>query len=235
MEVQVNYIQGCSVTSAADGIVTEDTICKQFSTDNQATIIIVGLDQTIESEEIDRVSLLLPKVQRDLIAIAAKCHQFSNPGAPLILVVTSGGPVDILEYKISSSVDAILYTSYSDQAGGTALSEVLYGKYNPSGRLATTIYPNSYLNKVQMPDMRMKSNELEHYPGRTFRFLAVGEDVVYPFGYGLSYSSWNYTVEFNSKSVVAVKVSNTGSVDGSTSVLLFYMGHMSQTESPSSL
>lgn len=104
---------------------------------------------------------------------------------------------------------------------------VLYGKYNPSGRLVTNQYHNSYVNKVKLRNMRMRPNK-SGYPGRTYRFY--DREVVYPFGFGLSYSSWYYTLDLEKvERVLRVQVSNTGSIDGSTAVLLFHKGPKSGT------
>jgi len=244
--IEVEYIQGCNVTDSPDGEndgLPDNELCEQMKANSDATILIVGPDQDIESEGLDRTSLLLPKVQRETIEEATRCSKAKSPSTPLILVVISGGPIDLSSYKSNNDIDAILYTSYPGQAGGQALAHVLYGKYNPSGRLVTTIYHNSYSDKVALYDMRMRpeeSNTLDGhnkdlYPGRTYRFYTGSS--VYPFGYGLSYSSWNYSVELattkrvnsnqydrNLVSVIAVNVSNTGSMDGSDSILLFHMG-----------
>jgi len=133
---QVNHIQGCNVTGNSHHMVhglTEQVICNQLNANNDATVIFVGLDQTIESEELDRKTLLLPIIQQDLIEHTMRCSKSISPNAPFILVVVTGGPLDISRYKTSHFIDAIIYTSYLGQAGGTALVQVLYGEYNPSG------------------------------------------------------------------------------------------------------
>ncbi|KAL7471151.1 hypothetical protein ACHAXS_011439 [Conticribra weissflogii] len=248
--------------------VSNSTLCHAvISSHSDATILLMGLNQTMESEDLDRTSLLLPQTQREIIEIASTCSKMANPMAPVILVVISGGPIDLSLYKsgiivndsiVSSDVvftehdavsnnshdaiDAIMVTSYPGQAGGKALAHVLYGKYNPSGRLTTTMYTESYLTNVPLADMRMRPNGLR-YPGRTYRFYDGG-DVAYPFGWGLSYTSWNYVIEEQAKpppignrskddndygnstveSVISVQVWNTGEMDGSHTVLLFIMG-----------
>ena len=228
---QVNHIQGCNVTGNSHHMVhgsTEQVICDQLNANNDATVIFVGLDQTIESEELDRKTLLLPIIQQDLIEHTMRCSKSISPNAPFILVVVTGGPLDISRYKTSHFIDAIIYTSYLGQAGGTALAQVLYGEYNPSGRLVTTIYPESYLDKVQLQDMRMRPDQSDEYPERTYRFYN-DKGAIYPFGYGLSYSTWQYSlyVDVAREVIVSVNVSNTGHMDGSISVLLFHKGPQS--------
>ena len=224
--VDVEYIQGCNVTGGSaehsDNEQKED-LCQHISDDSDATILVMGLSQDIESEGIDRTTLLLPKGQRDVIDEASGCSKANRPNTPVILVVIAGGAVDLSSYKMNDNIDAILYTSYPGQAGGQALAKIIYGQYNPSGRLVTTIYQNSYLEEVSLEDMRMRPHDgLNLYPGRTYRFY-TGSSVVYPFGYGLSYSSWVYSID-NLVSSLTLNVTNVGPLDGSNSVLLFHQG-----------
>lgn len=166
----------------------------------------------------------MPKVQHDTIVKVSRCSKAKHTNTPVVLVVMTGGAIDISAYKMNDDIDAILYMSYPGQAGGQALAEVIYGEYNPSGRLTTTIYHNSYLEEVSIEDMRMRPhNEAVPYPGRTYRFY-TGQSVIYPFGYGLSYSSWDYSIDNSSSGIVAVNVKNLGPHDGSNSVLLFHQG-----------
>ena len=193
-----------------------------MSGSSSATILVVGLSQDIESESLDRTTLSLPDVQRKTIQEVSRCSKASNPNTPVILVVITGGSVDVSSYKANKDIDAILYTTYPGQSGGQAIADILYGLYNPSGRLTTTIYQNSYMNEVALDDMQMRPRQSS--PGRTYRFY-TGESVVYPFGYGLSYSKWDYSMEImKDKAVIAVKVSNKAGPDGEHSMLLFYQG-----------
>lgn len=194
-------------------------VCEDVMNAN-AAILFMGLNQTIESESLDRTSLLLPAFQHNAIDMVTHCNVVNNKAIPIVLVVMSGGTVDLTKYK-AGSVDAILYTSYMGQAAGNALADILYGIKSPSGRLVTTMYPNSYLQQIQLDDMRMRpSNDT---PGRTYRFYEG--PVVYPFGFGLSYTSWNYSLSFiSTASQVSVQIYNTGLVDSSNAILLFHMG-----------
>lgn len=180
-----------------------------------ATILVVGLDQSLEAEDQDRTTLLLPVEQRDLIKTISRCSKVRD--LPVVLVVVSGGMVDLSRYKNSSDIDAMIHMSYPGQNGGSALAQVLYGAYNPSGKLVGTMYPESYLNEVSLHDMRMRPDG--KFPGRTHRYYRG--DVIYPFGYGLSYTSFRYAMEFLG-GTVKVTVSNSGSMDGSVAVLLFH-------------
>lgn len=125
------------------------------------TIMVVGNDQSVESEGHDRTDINLPGKQNDLIkAVAAKAKK-------TILVVMTGGPVDLTEAKMNDKVEAILWTGYPGQAGGTAIAQILFGDVNPSGRLPFTMYPAKY-TQVSMFDMSMRPDG--PYPGRTYRY-----------------------------------------------------------------
>ncbi|KAG8037956.1 hypothetical protein GUJ93_ZPchr0026g29121 [Zizania palustris] len=139
-----------------------------------------------ETEDHDRVSLLLPGRQMDLILIIASVTK-----KPLILVLMGGGPVDVSFAKHDPHIASILWIGYPGEVGGHVLPEILFGKYNPGGKLPITWYPESFTS-VPMNDMNMRANASRGYPGRTYRFYTG--DVVYGFGYGLSYSKYSYNI-----------------------------------------
>ncbi|MFQ6628633.1 hypothetical protein Gotur_006932 [Gossypium turneri] len=125
-------------------------------------------------------------VQQNLISAIARAAK-----NPIILVLLSGGPVDISFAKNDPHIGSILWAGYPGEAGGRALAEIIFGDHNPGGRLPVTWYPQSYTN-IPMTDMRMRPEPSSGYPGRTYRFYQGPK--VFEFGYGLSYS--NYTYEF---------------------------------------
>ncbi|KAL8522715.1 hypothetical protein ACS0TY_012886 [Phlomoides rotata] len=155
--------------------------------DADATILVVGLDQSIEAEFIDRTGLLLPGRQQELVSKVA-----SASNGPTILVIMSGGPVDVSFAKNDDRISAILWAGYPGQAGGAAIADVLFGTHNPGGKLPMTWYPQEYLNDLPMTTMDMRPNPSRNYPGRTYRFYKG--PVVYPFGHGLSYTSFDHMV-----------------------------------------
>ncbi|MBA0872786.1 hypothetical protein Goshw_020787, partial [Gossypium schwendimanii] len=108
---------------------------------------------------------------------------------PVILVIMSGGGFDISFAKHNDKVTSILWVGYPGEAGGAAIADVIFGYYNPSGRLPMTWYPQSYLDKVPMTNMNMRPDPSKGYPGRTYRFY-TGE-TIYSFGHGLSYSKFS--------------------------------------------
>lgn len=91
-----------------------------------ATVLVMGLDQSIEAETLDRDGLLLPGLQQELVSRVAKASK-----GPVVLVLMCGGPVDVSFAKNDPKISAILWVGYPGQAGGAALAEVLFGATNP--------------------------------------------------------------------------------------------------------
>ncbi|PWA40498.1 beta-xylosidase 2 [Artemisia annua] len=147
----------------------------------------MGLDQSIEAEFLDRDGLLLPGYQQELVTKVAKASK-----GPTILVLMSGGPIDVSFAEKDPRISSIVWVGYPGQAGGTAIADVLFGTHNPGGKLPMTWYKQDYLSKVPMTTMDMRSNKASGYPGRTYRFYKG--PVVYPFGHGISYSKFIHTV-----------------------------------------
>ncbi|KAG9439949.1 hypothetical protein H6P81_020114 [Aristolochia fimbriata] len=147
-------------------------------------MVVAGLDLTQETEDLDRVSLLLPGKQMELISAIAD----SSKG-PLILVLMGGGPLDISFAIDDPRIASVLWVGYPGEVGGQALADIVHGVFNPGGRLPVTWYPESY-TRIPMNDMHMRANTSRDYPGRTYRFYTG--DIIYGFGHGLSYSSFSY-------------------------------------------
>ncbi|XWS14162.1 hypothetical protein CRYUN_Cryun36dG0100100 [Craigia yunnanensis] len=211
-----------------------------------ATVLVMGLDQSIEEEFRDRAGLLLPGHQQALVSRVAKASR-----GPTVLVLMSGGPIDVSFAKNDPRVRAILWAGYPGQAGGAAIADVLFGTTNPGGKLPMTWYPQDYVAKVPMTNMGMRPSG--GYPGRTYRFYKG--PVVFPFGHGMSYTTFKqslalaptelsvlldtslYTTKNSTLSSIAVRVKhanceslslvvhidveNTGNMDGSHSLLVF--------------
>ncbi|XP_078167799.1 glycosyl hydrolase family protein isoform X3 [Carex rostrata] len=147
-------------------------------------VVVAGLNLTEETEDLDRVSLLLPGKQMQLVNRMASVTK-----RPLVLVLMGGGPIDVSFAKQNKGIGGIIWIGYPGEVGGQVLAEVLFGDYNPDGRLPVTWYPESFTN-VPMNDMNMRPDPSRSYPGRTYRFY-TGK-TVYRFGYGLSYSNFSY-------------------------------------------
>ncbi|KAK1302485.1 Beta-xylosidase/alpha-L-arabinofuranosidase 2 [Acorus calamus] len=158
---------------------------KAAASQADATILIMGADLSIEAEGRDRLDLHLPGQQELLITEVANVSK-----GPVILVIMSGGGMDVSFAKASDLIPGILWVGYPGEAGGAALADIIFGSHNPSGRLPMTWYPESYADNVPMDNMNMRPDPSTGYPGRTYRFY-TGE-TVYSFGDGLSYSHFSH-------------------------------------------
>ncbi|KAM7524300.1 hypothetical protein LguiA_014202 [Lonicera macranthoides] len=181
---KISYAAGClDVPCKSDaGFVEALSIAKEAD----YVIVVAGLDLSQETEDLDRISLLLPGYQTDLVNTLAAISK-----KPVILILTGGGPLDVSFAEENPLIASILWIGYPGEAGGNALAQIIFGDYNPSGRLPMTWYPESF-TRVPMNDMNMRANKSRGYPGRTYRFYTG--DRVYGFGHGLSYT--NYTHKF---------------------------------------
>lgn len=93
---------------------------------SDATVLVMGLDQSIEAEFKDRVDLLLPGRQQELVSKIAEASK-----GPVILVLMSGGPIDVSFAKYDNRIAAILWAGYPGQDGGAAIADILFGKTSP--------------------------------------------------------------------------------------------------------
>ncbi|KAL6627754.1 hypothetical protein ACP70R_031480 [Stipagrostis hirtigluma subsp. patula] len=151
-----------------------------------ATIVIAGLNMSVERESNDREDLFLPWNQTSWINAVAEASPY-----PIILVIMSAGGVDVSFAQNNPKIGAIVWAGYPGEEGGTAIADVLFGKYNPGGRLPLTWYKNDYVNQIPMTSMALRPDAKRGYPGRTYKFYG-GPAVLYPFGHGLSYTSFSY-------------------------------------------
>jgi len=150
----------------------------------------------------DRTSLDLPKVQEDLI------HAVAGLGKPVVLVLLNGSALAV-NWE-DEHIPAIVEAWYPGEEAGPAIADVLFGDYNPAGRLPVTFY-RSLKDLPDFGDYAMA--------GRTYRYFK-GE-VLYPFGYGLSYTTFNYDglrllqpAHAGDSVRVTVNVKNTGALEG---------------------
>ncbi len=187
--------------------------------DADAIIYVGGISPQLEGEEMpvnapgfnggDRTSILLPTVQTDLL----KALQTS--GKPVVFVMMTGSA--IATPWESENIPAIINSWYAGQSAGTAIADVLFGDYNPAGRLPVTFYKSDNdLPGFMSYDMQ----------GRTYRYFKG--DALYPFGYGLSYTTFSYSNLQAPAQVVSGKpvkitatVTNTGKKDGEEVIQLY--------------
>eukprot|EP00250_Pteridium_aquilinum_P015742 c22737_g1_i1 orf=367-2805(-) len=175
--VDVVYEPGCiDVACVSDSLVQAATEIALLA---DAVILFVGLNGSQEGEDHDRTDLLLPGKQQSLIS-----RVVSAATGAVVLVIMSGGPVDISFARDNSKIQSIVWAGYPGEAGGQAIAELVFGDFSPGGRLPVTWYPDNFM-QVPMTDMNMRPNPSRGYPGRTHRFYSG--DAVFKFGHGLSY------------------------------------------------
>ena len=203
----------------------QETIAKLKGIDR--VIFCGGISPALEGEEMpvniegfkggDRTSIELPKVQRDFL------KALKAAGKQVIFVNCSGSAIALLPE--TETCDAILQAWYAGQEGGTAIADVLFGDYNPSGKLPVTFYKTT----SQLPDYEDYSMR-----GRTYRYFS---DALFPFGYGLSYTSFETGdatatgTPGESDYKLSIPVKNTGSRNG-TEIVQLYIRDLSDAEGP---
>ena len=212
------YEKGCRHA----GEVNKDSINLTVSKVKNADVILFvgGISPRLEGEEMrvtvegfkggDRTNIEIPTVQKEMV------KALKATGKPVIYVLCTGSAL-ALNWE-EENVDAILNAWYGGEAAGTAVADILFGDYNPAGRLPVTFYKSA----DQLPafeDYSMK--------GRTYRYMT--EKPLYPFGYGLSYTKFAYKSAGLSKSVIcktdsvrlSIELQNTGKRDGDEVVQVY--------------
>jgi beta-glucosidase len=167
----------------------------------------------------DRTDIELPEAQRNCL------KALNQAGEKVILVNCSGSAIGLAPE--TESCDAILQAWYAGESGGQAIADVLFGEYNPSGKLPITFYKNV----KQLPDFEDYSMK-----GRTYRFM---DDPLFPFGFGLSYTTFDVgnaklnktTITVSDTIELTVPVSNTGKRDG-TEIIQVYVHKVNDADGP---
>jgi beta-glucosidase len=157
----------------------------------------------------DRTSIMLPQIQTDAM------KALHATGKPVVFVMMTGSAIAIPWEN--ENIPAIINAWYGGQSAGTAVADVLFGDYNPAGRLPVTFYKSD----SDLPDF--SSYDMSN---RTYRYFK-GE-ALYPFGYGLSYTTFSYgnfsvpsSVKAGNKLTASIKVTNTGKLNGDEVVQLY--------------
>ena len=205
----VRYAYGCSIKGAIDQNAIDEAATIAQKAD--VAIVICGTDLSVADEGTDRTTLNLPGVQEQLIQ--AVVH--ANPKTIVVLVTGFSLAVNWEQ----DSVPAIICAWYDGQAQGTAIADVIFGDYNPGGRLSTTWYKSAD-DLPPMNDYDIKNNRTYMY----FKGIPL-----YPFGYGLSYTSFEYSnLTLSSTNLnpgdslsISLSVKNTGEREGDEVVQLY--------------
>jgi beta-glucosidase len=206
--------------------IDRNTIATATSAD--IAIVFVGTDENTATEEADRLSLVLPGNQVELIKAVAAV----NPNT--IVVIQTLGCVEVEEFKNLQNIPGIIWVGYNGQAQGDAIASILFGDVNPGGKLNGTWY-KSVKDLPDIADYTLRGGNEKN--GRTFWYF--DKEVSYEFGYGLSYTTFEYSnfkisknaITPHDKITVSVDVKNTGKREGDEVVQVY----MRTPESPASL
>lgn len=203
----------------------------QSVSDADAIIFVGGISPLLEGEEMgvkfpgfrngDRTNIDLPDVQKNMI------KALKETGKPVIFVLCSGSTM-ALKWE-NENTDAILAAWYPGQMGGTAVADVLFGDYNPAGRLPLTFFASS----DDLPDFE----DYDMKKGRTYRYFK-GKPL-FPFGHGLSYTTFDYSkaglskkaIKTNESVSLNLTVKNSGKKDGDE-VVQIYVRNLQDPEGP---
>ncbi len=226
-DVQIDYMQidgdaTLNFDIARNRAVTPQEIAARAK-DAETVIFVGGISPLLEREEAkvtnpgfdngDRTSIELPQAQRDIL------RALHEAGKKIVFVNCSGSAVALTPEQ-EETCDAIVQAWYPGEQGGHAIADILFGDYNPSGKLSVTFYKDD----TQLPPFDEYRME-----GRTYRYFH-GEPL-YPFGYGLSYTTFSISKpKFKNNKVVAT-VTNTGKRAGSE-VVQVYLRRPADTDGP---
>lgn len=181
---------------------------------SDVVVLCLGISPELEGEEGavansdgggDKIDLKLPGMQEELLAAVAET------GKPIVAVITNGSPLEL--NSVDEMADAVLEAWYPGQEGGNAVADILFGSYNPSAKL-----PVSFVRSMdQLPEFTDYSMQ-----NRTYRFME--SDPLYPFGFGLSYTDFEYSdlelsksefeSDYSGEIKVKAKIKNTGNAAG---------------------
>ena len=208
----IGYQQGFDRHGKPDAAL-QKSAC-ELATQADTVILCMGLDEIAESEGLDRSNLRLAKNQLDLLQAVAAVN-------PKIVVVLYSGSV--VETPWLDNCQALLYAALGGQAGAGAVADALTGKVNPCGKLAET-WPLTYADVPSAADFATRRKTVEYREGLYigYRYFTTAEKAVrFPFGYGMSYTTFAYSDMAADEQGVSLTVTNTGSVAGTEIVQLY--------------
>lgn len=225
-DIQIDYIQIFGMAHLKFDVFTNKSksigdILKEIS-DAEYVVFAGGISPRLEGEEMkvdaygfkggDRTDIQLPQCQRDLI------KAISDAGKKIIFVNCSGSAIALVPE--TSTCQAIMQAWYPGERGGDAVADVLFGDYNPSGKLPVTFY-RSVDDLPDFLDYTMKNRTYRYFTGKP----------LWNFGYGLCYTSFSFGKPSYKNGKISVDVSNTGKLDGDE-VVQVYLRHTKDNDGP---
>lgn len=214
----------------------EQLLNDAIATANKADIIVAVMGEASEmsGEAASRSDISLPQSQKNLLEALAKT------GKPLVLVLMSGRPLILnRETELATSLLQVWHLGHE---AGNAIADILFGNYNPSGKL-TMSFPRSdgqipvYYNHKNTGRPQSKTTQWNKFRSN---YLDVSNDPLYPFGYGLSYTNFSYSaialnknqMKANEKITASVTVTNTGNYDGEEVVQMYIIDPVASVSQP---
>ena len=214
---QVLYTKGCNINDDTTQFFAQAI---QAAKQSDVIVLAVGEAAMMTGEAASRAALDLPGVQQQLVEAIQKT------GKPVVVVLMNGRPLTI--NWIDKNIPSILETWFLGTQAGNAIADVLFGDYNPSGKLPVT-FPRSVGQIPIYYSMKNTGRPMDLNNKYTSKYLDESNDPLYPFGYGLSYTSFSYgditinksEVTSNEEITISCKVTNTGSRAGEEVVQLY--------------
>lgn len=216
-DVKINYAEGCKITGN-DKSGFNEAINAAKSSD--VIIAVVGESRNMSGEASSRATLDLPGVQEDLL------KELHKTGKPIVVVLMNGRPLTIP--WLQENIPAIVEAWYPGISAGSAVADILFGDVNPSGKLTVT-FPR-YVGQVPIY-YNHKNTGRPHDPKNhyTSYYMDLENTPLYPFGFGLSYTTFEYSnltldkkeIKKNESLKISVDVKNTGSHEGKEVVQLY--------------
>ena len=207
------------VRAVKDGTLPEEVLDQRL--DELLNVVFAGLDEISESEGLDRTHMHMPQAQNELIDAVTAVN------TNVVVVLSAGSSIEMPWFDY---VKGIVHGYLGGQAGASAMMNVLTGKVCPSGKLNET-YPLHYEDTPAFHYYPSKERSSEYrealYVGYRY-YTTVGKKVRFPFGYGLSYTTFAYSNFSVDKDGVTFTIKNTGDVEG-TEIAQLYVGKQSET------
>ena len=208
---KVMYAQGCDVAGTKNQALFDEAVA--MAADADYVILTLGTDLNVSDESHDRKNLNLPGAQQQLLEAVYK----ANPNTIAVLVTCSSLTINWAQ----ENIPAIMSAWYDGQEQGQAISDVIFGKHNPGGKLTTTWY-----NSVSDLPSDLTNYDIR---GAKYTYMYHDKTPLYPFGYGLSYTTYDYnnlsisknTLNAGEEITVSADITNSGKVAGAEIVQLY--------------
>jgi len=217
LQANILYAKGCNIADDSTQFIAEAVRLAQKS---DVVILALGEAAYMSGEAASRSSLDLPGVQLQL------AQEIQKTGKPVVLVLMNGRPLTINWFE--DNVPAILETWFLGTQAGNAIADVLFGDYNPSGKLPIT-FPRAVGQIPIYYSMKNTGRPLNPNDKYTSKYLDISNEPLYPFGFGLSYTTFEYgepvlnkkEITENETLTVSIEIKNTGNYKGEEVVQLY--------------